>query len=297
LCQTLGPSSHEFWRWPARSARTPTGWSPAVNVDWLERFYFDVGVSRKLDALRSGELGACASLRAPTSEDPVATVTSLIRPGCEHLWTAQLAWIEARVEPAGETAVRVISECLTDHEARRWADAGYQLVFEELAMERSLAVASDLPPRWPRDTSILEWGPPAAEASFQVYVSAFRTRPGFPAWSRSEWIERLTGDEDFLPQASLCALRSGVPAGFVVCSKGWINQVGVEPAYRRLGIASALVAEAMSRMRALGIGVARLHVNINNSDALATWRRLGFRECGRRGRFERVATHAGQATG
>jgi ribosomal protein S18 acetylase RimI-like enzyme len=82
----------------------------------------------------------------------------------------------------------------------------------------------------------------------------------------------------------------------VVCSKGWIDQVGVAPAHRRLGIASALVTEAMSRMRALGTGVARLHVNTNNSAALATWRRLGFRESGRRGRFERSVTHGGQHT-
>jgi ribosomal protein S18 acetylase RimI-like enzyme len=281
----------------ARAQRPdPTGWSLAVNVDWLERFYFGIGVLRKLDALSSGELCAGASLRTPTPDDPVATVTSMIRPGCEHLWTAQLEWIEARVEASGAATVRVVSECLTDDEALRWADAGYQLVFEELAMERSLSVTSGLPAGWPRDTSILVWGPRAAEASFEVYSSAFRTRPGFPAWSRSEWIERLTGDEDFLPQASLCALRSGVPAGFVVCSKGWIDQVGVAPAHRRLGIASALVAEATSRMRALGTDVARLHVNTNNSEALATWRRLGFRESGRRGRFERVATHGTEDT-
>jgi mycothiol synthase len=280
----------------ARAQRpNPTGWSLAVNVDWLERFYFDIGVARKLDALPSGELGACASLRAPSPDHPVATVTSLIRPGCERLWNPQLAWFEARFEAAGASTVSVVSECLTDDEELRWAGAGYQLVFEELAMERSLSIASDPRPLWPRDTSILEWGPPAAEASFQVYDSAFRSRPGFPAWSRSEWTDRLTGDDDFLPQASLCALRSGVPAGFVVCSKGWIDQVGVAPAHRRLGIASALVAEAMSRMRALGADVARLHVSTNNSEALATWRRLGFRESGRRGRFERVV-HGGQDT-
>jgi hypothetical protein len=114
----------------------PMGWSLAVNVDWLERFYFDSGVSRKLDALPSGELGACASFRAPTRDDPAATVTSIIRPRCEQLWTAQLAWIEGRAEDAGAATVRVVSECLTDDEKLRWADVGYDLVFEELAMER-----------------------------------------------------------------------------------------------------------------------------------------------------------------
>ena len=279
----------------ARAQRPdPAGWSLAVTVAWIERFYFDVGVSRRLDALPNGELGACASVRAPTPDDPLATVTSMIRPGCELLWTAQLGWIEAQVEDAGAATVRAVSECLTDDERLRWTNAGYQIVFEELAMERSLSVAGGPHPRLPPDTSILEWGPRAAAASFEVYNSAFRSRPGFPAWSRSEWIERLTGDDDFLPQASLCALRSGVPAGFVVCSKGWIDQVGVAPAHRRLGLASALVAEAMSRMGALEVEVARLHANTNNPEALAAWRRIGFREFGRRGRFRRVAHRAGQ---
>jgi mycothiol synthase len=279
----------------ARAQRPdPAGWSLAVTVDWIERSYFGIGVSRRLDALPSGELGACASLRAPTPDDPVATVTSMMRPGCEQLWTAQFGWIETRVEDAGAATVRAVSECLTDDERLRWIDAGYQLVFEELAMERRLSVAGGPHPRWPPDTSMLEWGPRAAAASFEVYESAFRTRPGFPAWSWSEWIERLTGDDAFLPHASLCALRSDVPAGFVVCSKGWIDQVGVAPAHRRLGLASALVAEAMARMRALGIEVARLHVNANNPEALAAWHRLGFGECGRRGRFERGAHRAGQ---
>ena len=79
----------------------------------------------------------------------------------------------------------------------------------------------------------------------------------------------------------------GVPAGFVVCSKGWIDQVGVVPARRRLGLAGALVTEAAARMRAAGTPVARLHVNTNNRGALAAWRALGWREVGRRGRFER----------
>ena len=57
--------------------------------------------------------------------------------------------------------------------------------------------------------------------------------------------------------------------------------------------ASALVTEATARMHAQGIAVARLHVNTNNPGALATWRRLGWHESGRRGRFERAATRAG----
>ena len=68
-------------------------------------------------------------------------------------------------------------------------------------------------------------------------------------------------------------------------------------AHRRLGLASALVTEAGARMHRLGTGVARLHVNANNSRALAAWRRLGWRESGRRGRFERAVTAHPRANG
>jgi mycothiol synthase len=268
----------------------PTGWSLAVNVDWLEHSYFGAGVSRNLEALPTGEFGGCASVRIDPEDRGAVTVTAMLRPGCEHLWAAQLAWIEAQVEDAGATRVRVVSECLSEADTHRWMAAGYDLVFEELAMERDLSRATPPPARWPRGSALLEWGNAAAEASFEVYEAAFRERPGFPGWLRSEWIDALTGDDDFLPAASLCVLLDGMPAGFVVCLTGWIDQVGVTPARRRLGLASALVTEAIARLGGLGISVARLHVNTNNPGALATWRRLGWRESGRRGRFERVLT-------
>jgi mycothiol synthase len=264
----------------------PTGWSLAVNVDWLERAYFGAGALRRLEMLPSGALGACVSVRGPGAGEPGVTVTSLLRPGHEHLWAAQLAWIEAQIAGAGTAPVVVISECLTDAETHRWAVAGFDLVFEEFAMQRDLHNANAAP-RWPSLTAVLEWSSATAGMSFEVYEAAFRGRPGFPGWTRSEWIDRLTGGPDFLPEASFLVLRDGAPAGFVVSSNGWIDQVGVAPGHRRLGLASALAAEASSRMRALRIGVARLHVNTNNPEALATWRKLGFRESGRRGRFER----------
>jgi ribosomal protein S18 acetylase RimI-like enzyme len=80
---------------------------------------------------------------------------------------------------------------------------------------------------------------------------------------------------------------NGVPAGFVVCTAGWIDQLGVAPSYRRIGIASALAGEAVERMRHDGIRLVRLHVNVNNPDAISAWRALGWRDVGRRGRLER----------
>jgi hypothetical protein len=97
----------------------PAGWSLAVNVDWLERAYFGVGALRKLERLPSGAPGACASVRATEPGEAWVTVTSLLRPGHDHLWAAQLAWIEAQLASAGPAPVLVVSECLTDAETPR----------------------------------------------------------------------------------------------------------------------------------------------------------------------------------
>jgi len=284
----------------ARAQRPdPEGWSLVADADWLADCYYAPGSSRMLQSLPGGELdelGGCAVVSAPT-RSRLATASSMLRPGCEGLWGAQLAWIEERFVASGAEAARVVSECLTDSEQQRWEAAGYRLVFEELAMERDLSGVIVMPSRWPDGTTLLEWGDDAASASFAVYQAAFRDRPGFPGWSRSEWIERVCGDRDFAPEASLCVLVDGVPAGFVVCVGGWVDQVGVTPAHRRRGLATALVNEATSRMRGAGIRTARLHVNTNNPGALATWRRLGWQVSGRRGRFERELTQVVPSTG
>jgi mycothiol synthase len=279
----------------ARSQRPdPEAWSLTVDLEWLERSFFGPGVARLLQEVPDGELGACASLLSAAEDGSGSpTVTAMLRPGCEHLWPEQLAWIHDHVASAA-AGVQVVSENLTDAEVGRWAAAGFELVFEELAMQRSLA--GELPPvRWPLGTAPLEWDDAAASASFAVYEAAFRDRPGFPGLAEAVWIDRQTHNAMFLARASFCAVRDGAPIGFVISGSGWIGQVGVDPAHRRMGLATALVTEALARMRALGIGVASLHVNRNNPGGQATWQSLGFRECGRRGRFERVVVKTADA--
>jgi mycothiol synthase len=269
----------------------PEGWSLAVGREWLKRSFFRPGVTSLLHArIDDDRLGACAFIcePAPRGSGPV-TVTSMLAPGDEHLWPEQLEWIHERIAELAPAPVQVVSENLTDAEVDRWAAAGYDLAFEELVMERSLA--GDLPPvRWPPGTAILEWDADTASASFRVYEAAFRSRPGFPGLAESDWIDRQTHNAMFLTEASFCAVRDGAPSGFVISGTGWIGQVGVDPASRRMGLATALVTESLARMRRLGIGLAYLHVNRNNPAGQATWRHLGFRDCGRRARFERAVT-------
>jgi mycothiol synthase len=268
----------------------PGNWSLATDAGWLTQHYIGLGVHSRLWRAPSGTLRGSAAVRVSR---PPATllVTSMLRPGAEALWQEQRVWIDTTLQEMPDALpVQVVSESITEAEAARWQSAGYELVFEELVMERAVTIGAPADaPRWPTGATLLEWSPDAAVSSFEIYESAFRERPGFPGWTRDEWIERMTAELAFLPGASLCARIDGVAAGYVVSAPGWVDQVGVIPAFRRRGLAAALVTEALSRQRALGHETVHLHVNVNNPVGLATWRALGFAPVGRRGRFERHA--------
>jgi GNAT superfamily N-acetyltransferase len=57
---------------------------------------------------------------------------------------------------------------------------------------------------------------------------------------------------------------------------GWILEVGVDPAHTRHGVASALLAEAVGRLRASGISTIRTMVKRNDVPMLTFFRTNGF---------------------
>ena len=58
--------------------------------------------------------------------------------------------------------------------------------------------------------------------------------------------------------------------------RGWINYLAVDPRWQRRGIARRLMAEAESRLRALGCPKLNLQVRAGNVEALAFYRALGY---------------------
>ena len=124
------------------------------------------------------------------------------------------------------------------------------------------------------------WTPETASVFYQVYVDAFSTRPGFPNWSEQTWRTAFTTDPSFRPDLTMLLWIGEEPAGYVLCDvdgeEGWIPQIGVRPAWRKQGLAAALLSEAMRRFRDAGLPVAVLHVNVNNPEAASVYRRLGF---------------------
>jgi ribosomal-protein-alanine N-acetyltransferase len=76
--------------------------------------------------------------------------------------------------------------------------------------------------------------------------------------------------------------RGGLALLRVTADEAEILTIGVIPAVRRQGIARALLADAISRVRAMGVRTVFLEVGVRNRAALALYEGAGFKEVGRR---------------
>ena len=83
---------------------------------------------------------------------------------------------------------------------------------------------------------------------------------------------------DVLPNGTLRGY-----AGFqIVLDEGHIVNVAVAPAWRRQGVATALIERIFERARALGLTCLMLEVRVGNTAAQCLYRRFGFEVVGRR---------------
>jgi ribosomal protein S18 acetylase RimI-like enzyme len=105
-----------------------------------------------------------------------------------------------------------------------------------------------------------------------------------PYWTRlfREFLAPAPGRQ----RVALAADVEGELAGFLLADVrafefgsepcGWILEVGVDPDRARRGIASALLAEAVRRLRAAGVATVRTMVRRNNVPVLTFFRTNGF---------------------
>jgi mycothiol synthase len=192
--------------------------------------------------------------------------------------------------PTGDV---VVCEAIDDAQVASYAREGYALIFAEEVMLRNLD--GDLPRVAPPEgIAIQPWIAERAPLFFAAYASSFADRPGFPGWTEERWVEWISGDPSFRADRSEVALTAEEPVGFIACSdddehpeRGYIIQVGVVSAWRRRGLARALIARELLAWKAEGKSGALLHVNVNNPRAIGLYVGLGFVRVGRRGRFER----------
>jgi mycothiol synthase len=230
-----------------------------------------------------GRLVAAAVVRP--SGDGHVTVATLVDPDARGRGHGEelLDWgLREAGRRAGSAVVE--TEGLTPEQAALFAGRGLRQVFAEDVLRVDLT-APIAPAVWPEGAVTVPWTDGTALRFFAVYEAAFRERPGFPGHPAATWIGDLADDDDFRPAWSVLVELPGLgDAGFVTAAVDWIDQVGVIPEARRRGLASALTAESLARMRADGRTEAWLTVNVDNP-AKSVYLGLGFLESGRRARF------------
>ncbi len=82
------------------------------------------------------------------------------------------------------------------------------------------------------------------------------------------------------------AVEDGAVAGYAVLSsvldEGSLDNIAVSPAYRRRGIADALLGDILRQAREQALASVTLEVRASNAPAIALYRKHGFAEVGRR---------------
>ena len=69
--------------------------------------------------------------------------------------------------------------------------------------------------------------------------------------------------------------------------EGYITNVAVFPQYRKKGVATALIKRVFELAREKKLAFVSLEVRVSNSNAIALYKKAGFKEEGRRKSFYR----------
>ncbi|MEW6404335.1 MAG: N-acetyltransferase, partial [Chloroflexota bacterium] len=141
---------------------------------------------------------------------------------------------------------------------------GYRPVRFSWRMEINLDEAPPAP-QWPRG---IELRPFAAEKHarlvFDAVEDAFRDHWGHTPMRYEVWKENHLGRESFDPTLWFIAWDGDQIAGTSLCryrnEVGWVGMLGVRPAWRRLGLARALLLHSFAEfyqrgMKTIGLGV------------------------------------------
>lgn len=209
----------------------------------------------------------------------------------------------ARSSEHDDTEVVRIRTALLDGDdaARRWfTTRGFRPVRHLLELRLDLHAP---PPaaRWPPGIHVRTFVPGADdEVLWHTHQAAFADVPTHLPIDRTDYLaDRAPGDD---PELVLLAERGAEAVGIAVCragtevaaEDGWVRDLGVLPAWRRHGIAMALLRTAFAAFRARGLtGVALEVDDVTLEGAVALYRRAGMRVTRRTDVLERVSPAGG----
>ncbi len=135
----------------------------------------------------------------------------------------------------------------------------------------------------------------ALPTDLEAILAIEQASPAAPHWSRSQWLEALTGEPAKGPvRASFVAEDSGCIVGFAVVSCAGVlaelESVVVSKPARRQGVGKALCLQVVHWSRKAGASELELEVRASSDGALSLYHSLGFVEQGRRKEYYRNPT-------
>jgi ribosomal protein S18 acetylase RimI-like enzyme len=202
--------------------------------------------------------------------------------------------IARRADALGRNNVRGWAPEIDEDLYEAYERAGFRPFRHSFRME--IEVGGDLPaPEWPGGFSVRPFREGDERAAWEVQMDSFAdtwgfTHEPFEAWAHwnlgeyfqpAHWFFVETGDE--VAAVALCRERES-ESGL-----GWVNILGVRPAYRRRGLAIALLQHVFGHFAGRGLKTVGLGVDAENpTGAVWLYERAGMHVARRDIRFERV---------
>lgn len=200
-------------------------------------------------------------------------------------WDVFLDWAEATARAEGVASVRVFFPA--GHElAQVLTLRGYSYWRSAYTMQIDFGdIAPDIPTP-PRGIDLRSYKDPDAELLRAALNEAFETDPFYEEATPERFREFFLNARGFDPSLWLLAWDAEALAGFVLAfpqragdpSLGWINSLGVLPAWRRRGLGKVLLRAAFGQLYAHGLRRVGLGVDAGNeTGALRLYEGVGMR--------------------
>jgi mycothiol synthase len=246
-----------------------------------------------------GKIAAAAMLVIPPAEEEkIALVTGVVAPDQRRrgMGTYLMEWLEARARQsfgppqAGDPQIMRTS-CdahLADH-IHLFEQQGFHARRYSYQLRRDLAHPIQEAPL-PEGIKLAGWTLEQDADVMGAFNEAFAGHWGLPVMNAAMWSEFFTGVPQFRGDLSLMAKAGEQVAGFCInwivpapaasgeAHEGWVEAIGVIPAWRGRGLAAALLAESLRHFKTQGLKFAALDVDAENpTGALRLYDKHGFK--------------------
>ena len=200
-----------------------------------------------------------------------------------------LSWLETRARQEfqllSDSAPQIFRTSCAAHQTDRIA------LFEQhglKAMRYSYTMRRDwtkpiLEKALPENVRLEQWSPALDLPLMRAFNEAFHEHWGLPQMNEELWCQFFTGGPHFRGDLSMIAMAGDAMVGFCVnwvnadIQEGYIQAIGVIPGWRGRGLASALMARALTNFRNEKLMRAALDVDTQNpTGALRLYEKHGF---------------------